>query len=95
MIIIAGLLTVALLGAVLSSVGGERPAWVSAPDETNAPPSREIIGGVKSVGDSFLVTEACRACCRAYLFYRHRNDFAVSDLQSHLAALQTLRLTPK
>jgi hypothetical protein len=54
MIIIAGLLTVALLGAVLSSVGGERPAWVSAPDETNAPPSREIIGGVKSVAPNLI-----------------------------------------
>jgi hypothetical protein len=42
MIIIAGLLMVALLGAVLSSVGAGRVEWVSAPDEDNIPPAREI-----------------------------------------------------
>lgn len=42
MIVVAGLLTMALLAAVLGSVGGERPAWVSAPDEFNGPPAREI-----------------------------------------------------
>ena len=42
MIVVAGLLMMALLGAVLGSVGGERPAWVSAPDEFNGPPAREI-----------------------------------------------------
>lgn len=42
MIVVAGLLMMALLGAVLGSVGGERPAWVSAPEEFNGPPAREI-----------------------------------------------------
>ena len=42
MIVVAGLLMMALLGAVLGSVGAERPAWVSAPDEVNGPPTREI-----------------------------------------------------
>jgi hypothetical protein len=42
MIVVAGLLTMALLAAVRGSVGGERPAWVSAPDEFNGPPAREI-----------------------------------------------------
>jgi len=42
MIVVAGLLTMALLAAVLGSVGGERPLWVSAPDEFNGPPAREI-----------------------------------------------------
>lgn len=42
MVVIAGLLMIALLGAVLGSIGGERPAWVSAPDEVNSPPAREI-----------------------------------------------------
>jgi len=42
MIVVAGLLMMALLGAVLGSVGGERPSWVSAPDEFNGPPAREI-----------------------------------------------------
>jgi hypothetical protein len=42
MILIAGLLMVALLGAVLTSVGAESPRWVSAPDEYNGPPEREI-----------------------------------------------------
>ena len=54
MIIIAGLLTVALLGAVLSSVGGERWSWASAPDEINSPPSREIIGGEKSAAPNLI-----------------------------------------
>lgn len=42
MIVVAGLLMIALLGAVLSSVGAEHPSWVSAPDEGNGPPAREI-----------------------------------------------------
>ena len=42
MIVVAGLLMMALLGAVLGSVGFDRPAWVSAPDEVNGPPEREI-----------------------------------------------------
>jgi len=42
MIVVAGLLMIALLGAVLSSVGAEHPSWVSAPDEVNNPPEREI-----------------------------------------------------
>ena len=42
MIVVAGLLMIALLGAVLGSVGAERPAWVSAPDEVDGPPAREI-----------------------------------------------------
>lgn len=42
MIVVAGLLMMMLLGAVLGSVGGEGPAWVSAPDEFNGPPAREI-----------------------------------------------------
>lgn len=42
MIVVAGLLMMALLGAVLGSIGGERPSWVSAPDEINGPPAREI-----------------------------------------------------
>lgn len=43
MIVVAGLLMMALLGAVLGSVGFDRPAWVSsAPDEVNGPPQREI-----------------------------------------------------
>jgi hypothetical protein len=46
MIIVAGLLMMALLGAVLSSVGGDRHLWVSAPDEENRPPAREITGQV-------------------------------------------------
>ena len=44
MVIVAGLLMVALLGAVLTSVGGRHTLWVSAPDEDNAPPAREING---------------------------------------------------
>ena len=42
MIVVAGLLMMALLGAVLGSIGGERPSWVSAPDEINGPPASEI-----------------------------------------------------
>lgn len=42
MMVVAGLLTVALLGAVLGAVGAERPSWVSAPDEFEGPPAREI-----------------------------------------------------
>jgi hypothetical protein len=42
MIVVAGLLMMALLGAVLGSIGAERPSWVSAPDEFNGPPEREI-----------------------------------------------------
>jgi hypothetical protein len=46
MIIVAGLLMMALLGAVLGSVGMDHPLWVSAPDEDNRPPAREITGQV-------------------------------------------------
>jgi hypothetical protein len=42
MIVVAGLLMMALLGAVVGSVGFDRPLWVSAPDEVNRPPDREI-----------------------------------------------------
>ncbi len=42
MMVVASLLTVALLGAVLGAVGAERPSWVSAPDEFEGPPAREI-----------------------------------------------------
>jgi hypothetical protein len=43
MIIVGGLLMMALLGAVVGSVRMmEHPAWVSAPDEFNGPPQREI-----------------------------------------------------
>jgi hypothetical protein len=42
MIVVAALLMLALLGAVLGSVGADRPVWVSAPDKVNGPPEREI-----------------------------------------------------
>jgi hypothetical protein len=43
MIIVAGLLMMALLGAVVGSVRMmDHPAWVSAPDEFNGAPEREI-----------------------------------------------------
>ncbi len=42
MIIIAGLLMMALLGAVLGAVEMDHPLWVSAPDQDNRPPEREI-----------------------------------------------------
>jgi hypothetical protein len=42
MVLVAGLLMIALLGAVLSSVGGSHPLWVSAPDGEDGPPAREI-----------------------------------------------------
>lgn len=48
MIIVAGLLTMALLGAVLGSIGTEHPSWVSAPDDDNGPPVREISDRVGS-----------------------------------------------
>jgi hypothetical protein len=38
MIVIAGLLMMALLGAVLGSIGSEHPLWVSAPDVGSASP---------------------------------------------------------
>jgi hypothetical protein len=46
MVIVAGLLMMALLGAVLGSVGMDQPLWVSAPDQDNRPPAREITGQV-------------------------------------------------
>jgi hypothetical protein len=42
MIVIAGLLMIALLGAVLGSIGADRPIWVSVPDEGNGRPAHEI-----------------------------------------------------
>jgi hypothetical protein len=42
MIIVGGLLMLALLGAVLSSVGNDHPRSASAPDVDNTPPEREI-----------------------------------------------------
>lgn len=42
MIVVAGLLTMALLGAVLGSVGADHPYWVSAPDDSVGAPEREI-----------------------------------------------------
>jgi len=42
MIVIAGLLMMALLGAVLGSIGTDRPAWVSVPDEDTGRPPHEI-----------------------------------------------------
>jgi len=42
MIIVGGLLMMALLGAVLSSVGGNHPRAASAPDTDNTPPAHEI-----------------------------------------------------
>lgn len=42
MVLVAGLLMVALLGAVLGSIRSEHTGWASAPDEVNGPPVREI-----------------------------------------------------
>jgi hypothetical protein len=42
MIIVAGLLMLALLGAVLSSVGGDHPGAASIWDVDNQPPAHEI-----------------------------------------------------
>ena len=53
MIVVAGLLTMALLAAVLGSVGGDRPAWVSAPDDLNGPPAREISDGIAPESRAF------------------------------------------
>jgi hypothetical protein len=49
MIIVGGLLMMALLGAVVGSVRMmEHSAWVSAPDEFNGAPAREISDGAAS-----------------------------------------------
>lgn len=42
MVLVAGLLMIALLGAVLGSIKSEQTGWASAPDEVNGPPAREI-----------------------------------------------------
>jgi hypothetical protein len=44
MIIVAALLMMALLGAVVGSVGSERPLWVSAPDDSSGPRSQDVSG---------------------------------------------------
>lgn len=46
MVIVAGLLMVALLGAVLGSVGAHETLWVSAPNEDNGAPVHEISGQI-------------------------------------------------
>lgn len=52
MVVVAGLLMMALLAAVVSSVGGDRSLWVSAPDEAGGPPAQEIsvVPGARIVG---------------------------------------------
>ena len=42
MIIVGGLLMMALLGAVLSSVGRDHPRAASTPETDNTPPAHEI-----------------------------------------------------